>query len=111
VCTAATWPGRKIGETIGKVIGKYKDGQHFHRQITDTTFTYQRDHAGIDAKPASTASTATHLVPAEQPRRSRGVAGYKNLANVERDFRIIKVDDLDLRPSTTASTTASKPTC
>jgi len=26
------------------------------------------------------------------------VTGYKNLANVERDFRIIKVDDLDLRP-------------
>ena len=23
---------------------------------------------------------------------------YKNLANVERDFRIIKTDDLDLRP-------------
>ena len=26
------------------------------------------------------------------------VDGYKNLANVERDFRIIKADDLDLRP-------------
>jgi hypothetical protein len=26
------------------------------------------------------------------------VAGYKNLANIERDFRIIKTDDLDLRP-------------
>nr|WP_232070672.1 hypothetical protein [Mycobacterium lacus] len=26
------------------------------------------------------------------------VAGYKNLANIERDFRIIKADDLDLRP-------------
>ena len=26
------------------------------------------------------------------------VESYKNLANVERDFRIIKTDDLDLRP-------------
>ena len=26
------------------------------------------------------------------------VTAYKNLANVERDFRIIKTDDLDLRP-------------
>ena len=26
------------------------------------------------------------------------VTGYKNLANIERDFRILKVDDLDLRP-------------
>ena len=26
------------------------------------------------------------------------ITGYKNLAHIERDFRIIKVDDLDLRP-------------
>ena len=26
------------------------------------------------------------------------VEGYKNLANVERDFRTIKTDDLELRP-------------
>ena len=26
------------------------------------------------------------------------MVGYKNLAHIERDFRIIKVDDLDLRP-------------
>ncbi len=64
----------KIGETIGKVIGKYKVGKHFHRQITDTTFTYQRDHAGIDAE-----------------ARLDGIY-------VERDFRHIKADDLDLRP-------------
>ncbi len=37
-------------------------------------------------------------VPADQLDAAGVVAGYKNLANVERDFRIIKVDDLDLRP-------------
>jgi DDE family transposase len=88
-----------IGEAVGKVIGKYKMGKHFHRQITDTTFTYQRDHAGIDAEARldgiyvlRTSVPATDLDPAAV------VAGYKNLANVERDFRIIKADDLDLRP-------------
>src|SRR5882762_26762 len=89
----------KIGETIGKVIGKYKVGKHFHRQITDTTFTYQRDHAGIDAEARLDGIYVLRTsVPAEQLDAAGAVAGYKNLANVERDFRIIKVDDLDLRP-------------
>ena len=43
-----------------------------------------------------TSVPADHLDPA-------GVAAYKNLAHVERDFRTIKVDDLDLRPFHLAS--------
>src|SRR4029077_4055706 len=39
----------KIGISVGKAIGKYKMGKHFHITITDTTFTYHRDTAGIDA--------------------------------------------------------------
>src|SRR5690349_14994447 len=39
-----------IGEAVGRVIGKYKMGKHFHREITDTSFTYRRDQAGIDAQ-------------------------------------------------------------
>src|ERR1700675_3478817 len=89
----------KIGEAVGKVIGKYKMGKHFHRTITDTTFTYQRDHPAIDAEARldgiyvlRTSVPATELDPAAV------VTGYKNLAHVERDFRSIKADDLDLRP-------------
>ena len=37
-------------------------------------------------------------VPADQLDAAGVVAAYKNLAHVERDFRTIKVDDLDLRP-------------
>ena len=37
-------------------------------------------------------------VPADQLDAAGVVTGYKNLAHVERDFRIIKADDLDLRP-------------
>src|SRR4029077_11470110 len=33
----------KIGISVGKAIGKYKMGKHFHITITDTTFTYHRD--------------------------------------------------------------------
>jgi Transposase DDE domain len=88
-----------IGEAYGKAIGTYKMGKHFHREITDTTFTYQRDHDRIAAEAAldgiyvlRTSVKADTLDPAAV------VAGYKNLANIERDFRIIKSDDLDLRP-------------
>ena len=89
----------KIGEAIGRIIVKRKVGKHFRRDITDTTFTYHRDQAGIDAEAAldgiyvlRTSVPATELDPAAV------VESYKNLAHVERDFRSIKTDDLDLRP-------------
>jgi transposase len=89
----------KIGIAIGKDTAKYKMGKHFHLTITDTEFTYHRDQAGIDAQAAldgiyvlRTSVDAQVLDPAAV------VASYKNLANIERDFRIIKSDDLDLRP-------------
>jgi hypothetical protein len=89
----------KIGIAVGKAIGKYKMGKHFHITITDTAFTYHRDTAGIDAEAAldgiyvlRTSVDADTLDPAAV------VQSYKNLANIERDFRIIKTDDLDLRP-------------
>ena len=75
-------------------------GKHFPTTITDTTFSYGRDQARIDAEAAldgiyvlRTSVDTSALDPAAV------VQGYKNLAeNVERDFRIIKADDLDLRP-------------
>src|SRR6476619_5551024 len=89
----------KIGISVGKAIGKYKMGKHFHIHITDNTFTYHRDTAGIDAEAEldgiyvlRTSVESDALDPAAV------VESYKNLANVERDFRIIKTDDLDLRP-------------
>src|SRR5277367_5571434 len=89
----------KIGEAYGKVAGKYKMGKHFHRTITDTTFTYARDHAGIDAQARLDGIYVLRTsVAAEILDPAAVVAGYKSLANVERDFRIIKTDDLDLRP-------------
>jgi hypothetical protein len=89
----------KIGIAVGKAIGKYKVGKHFHTTITDTGFAFDRDQAAIDAEAAldgiyvlRTSVDADTLDPAAV------VESYKNLANVERDFRIIKTDDLDLRP-------------
>ena len=89
----------EIGKAVGKVIDKHKMGKHFHTTITDTTLTYRRDQARIDAEAhldgiyvLRTSVDADTLDPAGI------VESYKNLANIERDFRIIKTDDLDLRP-------------
>jgi hypothetical protein len=89
----------KIGERIGKVIGKHKVAKHFLREVTDSTFTYRRDEDKINAEAAldgiyviRTSTTGKALDSTEV------VISYKNLKYVERDFRIIKSDDLDLRP-------------
>ncbi|WP_369737806.1 IS1634 family transposase [Mycobacterium servetii] len=89
----------KIGEVVGAAIGKYKMGKHFHRDITDTSFTYRRDQARIEAEAALDGIYVLRTsVDAEDLDPGAVVQSYKNLANVERDFRIIKTDDLDLRP-------------
>jgi hypothetical protein len=89
----------KIGEAVGRIIGKYKVGKHFHRTITDASFTYHRNHTTIDTEAALDGIYVLRTsVPADQLDPAGVVIGYKNLAHVERDFRIIKVDDLDLRP-------------
>jgi hypothetical protein len=88
-----------IGVEVGKVINKYKVGKHVAHTITDTSLTYARDQAKIDAEAAlDDIYVLRTCVPAEQFDAAGVVLGYKNLAHVERDFRIVKVDDLDLRP-------------
>jgi Transposase DDE domain len=89
----------EIGKAVGNALAKYKVGKHFHTAITDTSFSYHRDQAKIDTEAAldgiyvlRTSVAAATLDPAAV------VQSYKNLANIERDFRIIKTDDLDLRP-------------
>ena len=89
----------KIGIAVGKAIGKYKMGKHFHTTITDTGFTFDRDQAGINAEAELDGIYVLRTsVDADTLNPAAVVESYKNLANVERDFRIIKTDDLDLRP-------------
>jgi hypothetical protein len=89
----------KIGEVVGKAIGKYEVAKHFHTTIIDTSFTYSRNQDNIDAEAAldgiyviRTSVDAAALAPAAV------VESYKDLANIERDFRSIKTDDLQVRP-------------
>ena len=89
----------KIGVRLGKIINKHKVGKHFITTITDTTFTYHRDQDKIAAEAALDGIYVIRTDLAEQKLEPRGVVrAYKALARIERDFRSIKADDLDLRP-------------
>jgi hypothetical protein len=88
-----------IGVEVGKVISKYKTGKHFDAAITDDSLAVQRRQAQIDEEAALDGFYVIRTpVPASQLDASAVVAAYKNLKYVERDFRHIKADDLDLRP-------------
>jgi hypothetical protein len=88
-----------IGVEVGKVISRYKTGKHFAVTITDTSLTLERRQDQIDAEAALDGSCVLRTpVPAGQLDGPAVVTAYKNLKYVERDFRSIKSDDLDLRP-------------
>jgi Transposase DDE domain len=88
-----------IGERAGKVINKHKVGKHFIREITGTSFAFRRDEQKIAAEAAFDGIYVIRTSVNEEILDPAGViTAYKNLKYVERDFRITKADDLDLRP-------------
>ncbi len=88
-----------IGVEVGKVISRYKTGKHFAVTITDTSLAVERRQDQIDAEAALDGFYVLRTpVPADELAAPAVVTAYKNLKYVERDFRHIKADDLDLRP-------------
>jgi hypothetical protein len=88
-----------IGTAVGKVIGKYKMAKHFTVTITDDHLAIDRRQDQIGAEAALDGIYVIRTpVPAGQLDAPGVVTAYKNLKYVERDFRHIKADDLDLRP-------------
>jgi hypothetical protein len=89
----------QIGVEVGKVISKYKTGKHFAIVITDTTLAVTRRQGQIDEEAVLDGFYVLRTpVPASQLNAPGVVTAYKNLKYVERDFRHIKADDLNLRP-------------
>jgi hypothetical protein len=88
-----------IGVEVGKVISRYKTGKHFEVTITEDSLTVERRQDRIDAEAALDGFYVLRTpVPAAELDAPAVVTAYKNLKYVERDFRHIKSDDLDLRP-------------
>jgi hypothetical protein len=88
-----------IGTKVGEVIGKHKMAKHFQVTITDGSLAAERKHDSIreEARLDGIYVIRTPVSEAELGAAD-AVTAYKNLKYVERDFRHIKSDDLDLRP-------------
>jgi hypothetical protein len=88
-----------IGLAVGKVIGKHKMARHLAVTITDDSLTVERRQDSIEAEAALDGIYVIRTpVPASELNAAGVVTACKNLKYVERDFRHIKSDDLDLRP-------------
>jgi hypothetical protein len=102
--TAAVTHGRlagadAIGLKVGKLIDRYKMAKHFDVAITDTSLALTRRDTQIAAEATLDGIYVIRTsVPTTSLAAPATVIAYKNLARVERDFRSIKADDLDLRP-------------
>lgn len=88
-----------IGLAVGKVISKRKVAKHFILNISDDAFTWSRDTEKIAAEKELDGIYVIRTPVKKEVLDTAGtVAAYKSLSRVERDFRTIKIDDLDLRP-------------
>src|SRR6516164_6884220 len=91
-------PG-KIGLKAGRVLNKRKVAKHITLDIAEGSLSWQRDQDSIDAEAATDGIYVIRTPVPEQTLDAAGtVAAYKGLSRLERDFRSIKADDLDLRP-------------
>ena len=89
----------KIRVKADRALRKHKVGKHLVVQIAQGQISWHRDQAGIHAEAALDGIYVIRTcVPATTLDGPATVAAYKHLAFVERDFRHIKADDLDLRP-------------
>jgi hypothetical protein len=89
----------EIGKKTGEIIGKYKMAKHFKVTITDDSLTAERKQDQIDQEARLDGIYVIRTpVPEAELDPAGVVTAYKNLKYVERDFRHIKSDDLDLRP-------------
>lgn len=88
----------QIGLAAGAVWNRWKVKKHFHVQITDTTFTFERKHEQIEAEAALDGIYVLRTSVAARALDTPDVVrAYKQLKEVERAFGTLK-GLLELRP-------------
>jgi len=89
----------EIGLAVGEVIKRHRVKKHFALEISDGHFTYQRkgeriaEEAALDGIYVLRTSVAAARLDAPDVVRA-----YKQLKEVERDFRVLKGPQLEIRP-------------
>ncbi|MFH1766188.1 MAG: IS1634 family transposase [Gemmatimonadota bacterium] len=88
-----------IGVEVGKVLGASKVAKHFHYRIMDDSFTFERDPASIEGEAALDGIYVIRTsVSAETLGAEAVVQAYKDLAEVEQAFRVMKGFGLEVGP-------------
>ncbi len=101
---AAVEDGRLCGADnievkVAKVLNRKKMAEHFEVAITDTTVVVTRKQGSIDTEAALDGIYVLRTTIGAEHMDAPGVVdAYKDPAIAERDFRHIKIDDLDLGP-------------
>jgi hypothetical protein len=88
-----------IGERVGRIIGRFKVGKHFQREVGEGIFSYRRDQQKIDLEAALDGLYVIRSNVAPERLSDKDlVRSYKQLSGVERAFRTLKSVDLQVRP-------------
>jgi transposase len=88
-----------IGVEVGKVLGSLKVAKHFRYEITEDGFTFTRDAASIAQEAALDGIYVIRTnVPEAELQAEAVVRAYKELAEVEQAFRIMKGFALEAAP-------------
>ena len=89
----------EIGMAVGEVIKRHRVKKHFAVEISDGQFTYQRKTAQIAEEAALDGIYVLRTtVTADRLQAPDVVRAYKQLKEVERDFRVLKGPELEIRP-------------
>jgi DDE family transposase len=89
----------EIGLAVGAVLDSKKMAKHFALEIRDGYLAWQRrsDRIAEEARLDGIYVIRTSM-PAEHLDTAETVQAYKDLSRVERAFRCMKSDDLEIRP-------------
>jgi Transposase DDE domain len=88
-----------IGLRAGRVVDARKVAKHFELDIAEAAFSFRRKEATIAAEAGLDGIYVVRTsVPAAQLDAGAVVETYKRLSVVERDFRLLKGDELAVRP-------------
>ena len=89
----------EIGMAVGAVLDRHRMAKHFTLTITEDSLSWQRDEARIAREARLDGIYVIRTsVSAAAMDAADVVRAYKDLAQVERAFRILKGIDLQIRP-------------
>lgn len=89
----------KIGVRVGKVLGRSKVAKHFHYEITEDAFSFERDEDSITQEADLDGIYVVRTNVSQEELDSEAVVGaYKDLSEVEQAFRVLKAFHLEVHP-------------